>query len=84
MINKINVQIIVPFINKKYDLLIPANKIVGEVIFILLKGLNILNNNMLENNNNFNLYSTIDGKAYALDEIIYNTDIRNGSILILC
>ncbi len=83
MIDKLNIQIIIPYIYKKYDLLIPINQTIGQTIYTIIKGLNILNNDIFKENNSLNLYNALDGKVYKLDEIINDTDIKNGSILIL-
>ena len=83
MKNKYNVQLSVPSIYKTFDIMIPINKTVGETIFILIKALNELTNNSFNVPNNMYLYNQFDGKKYDLDEFIYNTDIKNGSFLIL-
>lgn len=83
MIDKLNIQIIIPYIYKKYDLLIPINQTIGQTIYTIIKGLNILNNDIFKENNSLNLYNALDGKVYKLDEIVIDTDIKNGSILIL-
>ena len=43
--NKINVDLIVPSIGEKYNIFIPVNKTIGEVIVILNKTINELNPN---------------------------------------
>lgn len=83
MIDKLNIQIIIPHIYKKYDLLIPVNQTIGQTIYTIIKGLNILNNDIFKDNNSLNLYNALDGKIYKLNEIVIDTDIKNGSILIL-
>ena len=84
MKNKYNVQLSVPSIYKTFDIMIPTNKTVGETIFILIKALNELSNNSFNVPNNLYLYNQFDGKKYDLDVFIYDTDIKNGSFLILC
>lgn len=83
MIDKLNIQIIIPYLYKKYDLLIPVNQTIGQTIYTIVKGLNILNNNVFKDNNSLNLYNALDGKMYDLNELLVDTDIKNGSILIL-
>ena len=81
--NKYNVQLAVPSIYKTFDIMIPINKTIGETIFILIKALNELTNNSF-NANNLYLYNQFDGKKYDLSSFIYETDIKNGTFLILC
>ena len=84
MRNKYNVQIIVPALYKKYDIFIPTNKTVGEIIILLKKGLKELTKDSFEINGNLKLYNTYDGIEYNLDDFIFQTNIKNGSILTLC
>ena len=42
MKNKINVDIFVPTINETYNVFIPVNKSVGEIIYLLNKSINEL------------------------------------------
>lgn len=83
MKNKYNIQLIVPSLYKTFDLLIPVNKTIGETIYVLIKSLKELTNiDTLPNN--LNLYNQYNGNVYQLNEFIYKTDIKNGSVLILC
>lgn len=84
MKNKYNIQIIVPVLYKKYDLFIPTNKTVGEIIILLEKGLKELTKESFVLDKNLKLYDTLDGTEYELGEFIYKTSIKNGSILMLC
>ena len=80
---KYNVQLAVPSIYKTFDIMIPINKTIGETIFILIKALNELTNNSF-NANNLYLYNQFNKKKYDLSSFIYETDIKNGTFLILC
>lgn len=84
MNNKYNVQLIVPSLYKRYDILIPTNKTVGETIYLLKEALKILTKNSYTIENNLNLYNATDGSVYDLDFFISETNIKNGSILVLC
>lgn len=84
MKNKYNVQIIVPILYKKYDILLPVNKTVGETIYLLRKALIDLSRDTVEIGNNLRLYNPLNIKPYDLNSFIFDTDIMNGSILILC
>lgn len=84
MNNKYNVQLIVPSLYKRYDILIPTNKTVGETIYLLKEALKILTKNSYTIETNLNLYNANDGCVYELDYFISETNIKNGSILVLC
>lgn len=84
MNNKYNVQLIVPMLYKRYDILIPVNKTVGETIYLLKEALKVLTKNSFDIETNLNLYDTSDGSMYDLELFISSTNIKNGSILVLC
>lgn len=84
MNNKYNVQIIVPALYKKYDIFIPANKTIGETIFLLEKALKILTKDSFTLKKGLSLYNANDGQVYDLNLYITETNIKNGSILVLC
>lgn len=82
MNNKILVEVNIPTLNEKYDIFIPVNKKVGNVIILIVKAVNDLKL-QVELKENLSLYNKYTGNTYRPDELIYNTDIRNGSKLIL-
>lgn len=84
MNNKYNIQLIVPSLYKRYDILIPTNKTIGETIYLLKEALKILTKNSYTIETNLNLYDATDGSVYELDYFISETNIKNGSILVLC
>ena len=82
MKNKYNVELKVPELMESYNLFIPINKSIGELIGALKKSLEEINNIIL--NDDLNLYNEQDGTKYNLEDNIANTNIKNGSILIIC
>ena len=83
MDKKYNIRLIVPSLYKVYDIFIPINKTIGETILIISKGLKELTKNSFEYNT-LHLYNSFDGEEYELNKFIYETNIDNGSELILC
>lgn len=83
MKNKILVFVYVPTIEKKYEVFIPVGKKVYTVIKCLAKAISELSGGLLENKENFQLYNKNTGLLYAIDVIIKETDMKNGSELIL-
>lgn len=82
MKNKVLVKIIIPDIDESYDVFIPISKKVGEVIILIVKAINQMNPNQTLASNKI-LYNRYTGRDYSPNLLIKNTDIRNGTNLIL-
>lgn len=80
--NKVNVELIVPCIGKRYNVFIPVNKTVGEVIVILNKTINEMTN-CFPLNNKISLLNIFEGTIYDYNIEIINSGIKNGTILAL-
>lgn len=83
MKNKVLIELIVPVLEERYDIYIPVNRKVGNIIELCSKIVADLSGGYFIVHDNLNLYSGIDGSMYDIDEIIRKTNIRNGSRLIL-
>ena len=83
MKNKVLVKIIVPTLDEIYDLFIPANKKIGKVITLLGNTLSDMTEGVFGYNEHLALYNRITGEIYSPDVIVKNTNIRNGTELIL-
>ena len=83
MKNKVLVELIVPVLEERYDVYIPVNRKVGNVIELCSKVVSDLSGGYFTVTDDLNLYSGIDGSMYDIDEIVRKTNIRNGSKLIL-
>ncbi len=83
MDNKVLVTIIVPLIEKKYEVFLPANKKIGEIVSLLSKGLVEVSNGYYIITNKEKLYNRLNGKEYNNNQILKNTDIRHGTWLVL-
>ena len=77
MNNKILVTIYIPLLDEKYDIFIPVNKKVGTIKKTIIESIKNLQNK------DYLLMNKKDCKL--IDENVYvkNSDIRNGSKLIL-
>lgn len=80
--NKINVDLIVPSIGERYNIFIPVNKSIGEVIVIL--------NNTINNMtgyfpivNNLSILDVVSNKIYENNIDVKSAGIKNGAILAL-
>lgn len=83
MKNKILIELIVPDIYEVYNLFIPINRKIGNVIELLNKAVNELSNNSYIGNNKTSLYSKQTGNKYDINSLVRETDIKQGSKLIL-
>jgi flagellin-specific chaperone FliS len=80
--NKVLVKIYLPLAEEKYEVWLPLNKKIYNIIIILSKTLDELKE--IEDFKNMpSLYNKYTGKCYDINTEIKDTDIRNGSELIL-
>ena len=80
--NKVNVDLIVPSIGAKYNLFIPVNKTIGEVILILNKSINEMTG-CFPIVNNLSLMDVMDNRIFEIDKDIKSLGIKNGTTLAL-
>ncbi len=83
MENKVLVKLIVPEIDMKYDVYIPINKKIGNIIVLLNKAVHELTNGIFPLSSQNKLYNVTTKKAYQSNVLLANSDIRNGTILVL-
>lgn len=83
MKNKILIELVVPDIDEIYNVYIPINKRIGNIIILLAKAVSEFNLGEFEENNHNCLYDGETGQRYTVNELVRNTNIRNGSRLIL-
>lgn len=81
--NKVLVKVFFPRIDKSYDIWIPLNLKVYDVIKQLIKGVNELNDNLVPATISPILYNKESGEYYNPSSIIKDTNIRNCTELIL-
>lgn len=81
--NKILIELEVPLIEKKYDLFIPINKKVGTVKRLIENELLELTDNSYVVKEDTNFYSKETGVIYDVNENVRDTDLKNGSRIIL-
>lgn len=79
--NKILVELLVPDLDAKYNVFLPVNKRISNIINLLIKAINDLSGKNIDNN--VCLYNKDTGLKYEENLTILDTDIRNGSTIIL-
>lgn len=81
--NKVLVSVIVPSLEQKYDVYIPVNRKIYSVIAMIKKALYDLSISAFDMNNSYFLYNALTGTIYDVNLLVRDTDIRNGSSIIL-
>lgn len=80
--NKVNVELIVPSLGKRYNLFLPVNKTIGEVIVILNKTINEMTG-CFPMDNKLGLFNVMESKFYDYDVEVITSGIKNGTMLAL-
>lgn len=81
--NKILIELEIPLIEKKYDLFIPINKKVGTIKKLIEDSLVDLTDNAYTPKEESNFYSKETGKIYDVNKNVRDTDLKNGSRILL-
>ena len=83
MNNKILIELEVPLIEKKFDLFIPVNKKVGTIKKLLERTLIELSDGSYVIKEDTNFYSKDTGMIYNVNHTVRDTDLENGSRIVL-
>ena len=81
--DKVLVKIYVPALESSYDVWIPANKKIYNVIYLLMKAVNDLNDNCYKPKEMPLLYDKITGECFDINKIVKDTTIRSGTEVVL-
>ncbi len=81
--NKVFIKLRVPEIDKEYDLYLPVNKKIGNIIILLNEAINELSLGEIEISQKNKLYNEKTQELYSPDTLLINTNIRNGTTLVL-
>lgn len=83
MQNKILIVLEVPSIEKKYNVFLPINKKISSIIVLLTKAISELTAGSYKIRGNENLYDKINGEKYDSTVYLKDSNLKNGSIVIL-
>ena len=83
MNNKVLVKVYVPTLNNSYDIFIPVNELIWKANKLIVKSISDLNQNALDIKEKYIFVNKITCQIYASNDIIRDTDIRNGTELVL-
>ncbi|MBR5370263.1 MAG: methyltransferase [Bacilli bacterium] len=81
--NKILIELEIPLLEKKYDLFIPINRKIGTIKRLIENSLSELTETDYKPNEDSNLYSKDTGEIYDVNKTVRDTDLKNGSRVIL-
>lgn len=81
--SKILIELFIPLIEKSYDIYIPVNKKIGTIKKLIESALVELTDGAYIIKEDTNLYSKETGQIYNVNSSIKETDIKNGSRIIL-
>lgn len=83
MDNKVLVILKIPELDESYDFMIPVSRKIGNVIELLAEFVKEETNGSYELDVHKNLYNHETGERYNNNAIVIDTNIRNGTNLVL-
>ena len=81
--NEVLVKLYVPMINEQYDIWIPLDKKIHTIIRLLVKSVNELTKGYYAPSKTPHLYDRIIAKPFSINAKVIETEIRNGTELIM-
>lgn len=83
MNNKVLIKLIVPEFDVSFDVFVPVNELVWKIKRLIIKSVSDLTGTNLDINADYILLNKINCNVYSNNDVLINTDIRNGTELIL-
>lgn len=83
MENKVLIKLNVPILNNSFNLFIPVNEIIWKIKKMIIKSVSDLTGIVLDNNRDYILLNKDNCRVYHNNEIVIDTDIRNGAELLI-
>ena len=80
---KILINLYVPEIEKNYEMYIPINKTISQVSLLINRLINTITGGIYPIKNNISIYNRKTSILYPKDLVIRNSDIRNGTELVI-
>ena len=81
--NKVLLEVYIPSIEKEYDIFVPVNKKIGTIKKMIETGITDLTDDVYSISDDTNLYSKDTGNMYDVNVSLIDTDLKNGSRVIL-
>ena len=83
MENKVLIKLVVPTINDSFNLFLPVNEIIWKIKKMLIKSVVDLTGISLDSNKEYILLNKDNCRVYRNNEVVIDTDIRNGTELLI-
>ena len=83
MNNKVLVKVTLIELDESFDVFIPVNEIIWKIKKLVLKSISDLTGNYLDINGEYTLLDKDTSRIYSNNEVVINTDIRNGTELLI-
>ncbi len=81
--NKLLIKVYVPYIAEEYDVFIPINKKIGTIKILLINAIKEIAECSELNINTLKIYDKITGKKLDNNILVKDSNLENGSKLIL-
>jgi hypothetical protein len=81
--NKVLVSVIVPILENNYDIYFPVNRKISNVIKMIKSSLQGLSQGSFDMDKQYVLYNKDNGEPYDMNILVIESNIRNGSSVIL-
>lgn len=79
---RVYIQLEIPILDKKYEMLIPIDRRIHDIIDILKTNIPELRENYYKDKNP-NLYNKTSGEIYDMNQIVKDSNIKMGTRLVL-
>lgn len=83
MNNKVLVRLYCPEIESEYDVYIPINEYIWKIKKMLIRSISDITSISLDLSLDYSLFNKDTGQLYKDNDIVYNTDIRNTTTLLI-
>ncbi len=81
--NKILIELFIPMLDQRLELFIPINKTFYQTSILIQKAIMEMTNGAYKISDKAIFYNQTTGKSYDINEIVKNSDLQNGSSLLL-
>lgn len=79
---KVYVVIELPILDREYEVLIPIDRRIHDIVSLMKKSIPELSKNYYENNN-ISVFNKINGEIYNMNLLIKDSNIKTGTKLIM-
>ncbi len=83
MKNKVLIKLIVPMMDRSFDLFIPVNESIGRIKKIMINSISDITRVKLADNKEYILINKDTAETYDNNKIVIDTNIRNATELVL-